>query len=40
MKFLRNIIISALFAIILSEDCSNLNGEYGCYGDQKEYPPD
>ena len=40
MKFLRNIIISTLFAIILSEDCSNLNGEYGCYGDQKEYPPD
>ena len=24
----------------LAEDCSNLNGEYGCNGDQKEYPSD
>jgi len=25
---------------VLCEDCSNLNGEYGCNGDQKEYPSD
>ena len=40
MKFFRNIIICTLFTIILNEDCSNLNGEYGCNGDQKEYPPE
>ena len=24
----------------ICEDCSNLNGEYGCVGDQREYPSD
>jgi alpha-amylase len=31
-------LLSFLFIGILAEDCSNLNGEYGCNGDQREYP--
>ena len=29
-----------LFSNIYTEDCSNLNGEYVCYGNQREYPSD
>ena len=37
--------ISILFLIIgmsfiISEDCSNFNGENGCQGQQTEYPPE
>ena len=32
--------LSLLIVGTLAEDCSNFNGEYGCNGDQKEYPSD
>ena len=38
MKYLIGLLLSFLFIGILAEDCSNLNGEYGCNGDQREYP--
>ena len=38
MKALKYIFLSLLISVALSEDCSNLNGEYGCNGDQREYP--
>ena len=40
MKFIQIILLSFFIIGILCEDCSNLNGEYGCNGDQKEYPSD
>jgi len=38
MKCLQGILLAFLFIGIFAEDCSNLNGEYGCNGDQREYP--
>lgn len=38
MRFIKAILLSFLFIGIKSQDCSNLNGEYGCNGDQTEYP--
>ena len=32
------LLVSLLIIGALWEDCSNLNGEYGCKGDQKDYP--
>ena len=32
------LLLSILILGVLSEDCSNFNGEYPCQGDQKEYP--
>ena len=40
MKFIRILILSTLFIGALLEDFSNLNGEYACNGDQREYPSD
>ena len=40
MKFIQIILLSFFIIGVLCEDCSNLNGEYGCNGDQKEYPSD
>ena len=40
MNIFRKIIIFLLITISLSEDCSNLNWEYGCNGNQREYPQD
>ena len=42
MKFPLIITITFLFLFpnIYTEDCSNLNGEYVCYGNQREYPSD
>ena len=40
MKFSKIITFIVLFTNIFSEDCWNFNGEYGCNGDQKEYPPE
>ena len=38
MKCLKGLLFTFFFIGILAEDCSNLNGEYGCNGDQREYP--
>ena len=40
MKFFNNILILfLLFSLSISEDCSNLNGEYGCTNEMRyEYP--
>ena len=39
MKYFLTIILFHLISIAFSEDCSNLNGEYGCMNnDQHEYP--
>jgi len=38
MRFIRSLLLSIFVLGILAEDCSNLNGEYGCNGDQREYP--
>ena len=35
---IKAFLLSVLIIGALSEDCSNLNGEYGCQGDQKAYP--
>ncbi len=41
MKTIRRLILLFFFIIgVFAEDCSNFNGEYGCNGDQKEYPSD
>ena len=40
MKFIQSLLLSIFVLGILAEDCSNLNGEYGCNGDQREYPAD
>ena len=40
MKCLKGLLLTFLFIGIFAEDCSNLNGEYGCNGDQREYPSD
>ena len=40
MKIIRSILFSILVIGVLTEDCSNLNGEYACNGDQREYPSD
>ena len=38
MKFIQSLLLSIFVLGIIAEDCSNLNGEYGCDGDQREYP--
>ena len=38
MKLIQYLLISLIVTIILNEDCSNFNGEYGCQGDQTVYP--
>ena len=38
MRFMIFLLFSIFVKEILSDDCSNLNGEYGCQGDQIEYP--
>ena len=38
MNMIKLFLLSVLFIGIISEDCSNLNGEYGCQGDQTQYP--
>ena len=40
MKLIQGLLVSIFVLGILAEDCSNLNGEYGCDGDQREYPSD
>ena len=41
MALINNIILISLLIVgSLNEDCSNLNGEYSCVGDQREYPTD
>ena len=40
MKFIQGLLLSLLLIGVFAEDCSNLNGEYGCQGDQREYPSD
>ena len=35
---LKALLLSFLVLGVLSEDCSNFNGEYPCQGDQKWYP--
>ena len=40
MTYLKNILLLSLILGTLSQDCSNLNNEYGCNGDQREYPSD
>ena len=40
MKLIQSLLVSTFVLGILAEDCSNLNGEYGCNGDQREYPSD
>ena len=40
MKCLKGLLLTFLFIGVFAEDCSNLNGEYGCKGDQREYPAD
>ena len=37
---LKVFLLSFLILGTLSEDCSNLNGEYGCQGNQESYPED
>ena len=38
MNMIKVFLISILVIGIISEDCSNLNNEYTCQGNQKEYP--
>jgi alpha-amylase len=38
MEFIHFLLILILIIGTLNEDCSNLNGEYGCNGDQTVYP--
>ena len=38
MNLIKVFLLSVLVIGIISEDCSNLNGEYGCKGDQAAYP--
>ena len=38
MEIIRYLLLCLLFVNSISEDCSNLNGEYSCAGDQREYP--
>ena len=38
MNLIKVFLLSVLVIGIISEDCSNLNGEYGCKGDQTAYP--
>ena len=40
MQTLKTFFLLSLITLSLSQDCSNLNGEYGCNGDQREYPAD
>ena len=40
MKVIHSLLLSLLLISVIAEDCSNLNGEYGCNGDQREYPSD
>ena len=40
MVAVQYLLLSLLIFGTLCEDCSNLNGEYGCNGDQREYPSD
>jgi len=40
MKNFKSIFFLILITYIFSEDCSNFNGEYGCNGNQREYPSD
>ena len=38
MNMLKAFFFSLLILYVFSEDCSNLNGEYGCQGNQAAYP--
>ena len=40
MQTLKTFFLLSLITLSVSQDCSNLNGEYGCNGDQREYPAD
>ena len=40
MKTLRAILVLLLIFGAFAENCTNLNGEYSCDGDQREYPSD
>ena len=40
MKTLRAILVLLLIFGAFAENCTNLNGEYSCNGDQREYPSD
>ena len=40
MKVAQTLLLFFLLIEVFSEDCSNLNGEYACNGDQREYPSD
>ena len=40
MTYIKNILLLSLILGTLSQDCSNLNNEYSCNGDQREYPTD
>ena len=37
-NMLKTFLLSFLILGVISEDCSNFNGEYGCQGDQTAYP--
>ena len=40
MKIFKALLLTVFIIGVISEDCSNLNGEYGCQGNQEAYPED